>query len=64
MQTPEGFRKRYNVDVRVNAAALDCDPKGKRLLVKVRFLLGGRGEGVDRLTAWLFRLVSFETRAA
>lgn len=35
VQTPEGFRKRYNVDVRVNAAALDCDPKGKRLLVRV-----------------------------
>lgn len=40
VQTPEGFRKRYNVDVRVNAAALDCDPKGKRLLVRVRVWAG------------------------
>jgi len=36
VQTPDGFKRRYNVDVRLNATAVDCDAKGKRLLVRVR----------------------------
>lgn len=34
VQTPEAFRARFNVDVRVNSEALSIDPKAKKVSVK------------------------------
>jgi hypothetical protein len=61
VQTPEGFRQRYNVDVRVNAAALECDPKGKRLLVRVRFWFVGWLRWIGTVLSACARLTDHRT---
>ena len=34
LQTPESFKSRFNVEVRVNNEAIGIDPKNKKVTVK------------------------------
>ncbi len=44
LQTPESFRARFNIDVRVNSEAVKIDPESKTVTVK-NLSSGGKSEG-------------------